>query len=58
MPGQMLHHLFQRPLIRTLRTACPAALEQNGEILKADALPPIADASAGHADCVAFLYTI
>ena len=55
MPGQMLHHLFQRPLIRTFCTAGSAALEQHGEIFIADTLPPIADAPAGHADCVAFL---
>lgn len=47
VPGQMLHHLFQCTLICTFRTAGPAALEQHGEIFKADALPPITDAPAG-----------
>ena len=55
MPDHMVHHLFQRPLIRALRTAGPAALEQNGEIFKADTLSQIVDASTGHADCVALL---
>ena len=50
---QVLHHLFQRPLIRALRSACSAALEQHGEVFKADALFPVADAPAGHANRVA-----
>ena len=55
VPGQMLHHLFQRPLIRALSATGSAALEQHGEILEAGASPPITDAPAGHADCVTFL---